>query len=262
MDGDRPCRLAAQIDYPPIRFVRFTGPALIEGVERHRIESVEVPITDPARTIVDCFRYRTKVGLDVAMEGLREGLRRRRCTPDQLWIALARRGSGRSCALTSKQWQPMPREPRNIGASVAEANDCVVVTDNEANFEDVKSLNSLRNIERVMTSIDTLQPNRTAAELHAMAVTLEASGEYKVLRKLRPRGTILPPMGLRPEEAYLSMSRPLALTPRATKLLNLLWCRSLMGSTDGSSRSTALPRLSRTSHRSSSGDHGPNRYHP
>jgi len=74
-----------KIDYPPIRFVRFTGPALIEGVERHRIESVDVPITDPARTIVDCFRYRSKVGLDVAMEGLREGLRRRRCTPDQLW---------------------------------------------------------------------------------------------------------------------------------------------------------------------------------
>ena len=74
-----------KIDYPPIRFVRFTGSALTEGVERHRIESVDVPITDPARTIVDCFRYRTKVGLDVAMEGLREGLRGRRCKPDQLW---------------------------------------------------------------------------------------------------------------------------------------------------------------------------------
>ena len=74
-----------KIDYPPIRFVRFTGSALTEGVERHRIESVDVPITAPARTIVDCFRYRTKVGLDVAMEGLREGLRGRRCKPDQLW---------------------------------------------------------------------------------------------------------------------------------------------------------------------------------
>jgi hypothetical protein len=74
-----------KIDYPPIRFVRFTGSALTEGVERQRIENVDVPITDPARTIVDCFRYRTKVGLDVAMEGLREGLRRRRCNPDQLW---------------------------------------------------------------------------------------------------------------------------------------------------------------------------------
>lgn len=74
-----------KIDYPRIRFVRFAGPALTEGVARHRIEGVEVPVTEPARTIVDCFRYRAKVGLDVAMEGLREGLRRRRCTPDELW---------------------------------------------------------------------------------------------------------------------------------------------------------------------------------
>jgi hypothetical protein len=74
-----------KIDYPRIRFVRFAGPSLTEGVVRHRIEGVEVPITDPARTIVDCFRYRAKVGLDVAMEGLREGLRQRRCTPDELW---------------------------------------------------------------------------------------------------------------------------------------------------------------------------------
>jgi predicted transcriptional regulator of viral defense system len=74
-----------KITYPPLRFVRFTGSALTEGVERHRIETVDVPLTDPARTIIDCFRYRTKVGLDVALEGLREGLHRRRCTPDQLW---------------------------------------------------------------------------------------------------------------------------------------------------------------------------------
>ena len=74
-----------KIDYPRIRFVRFTGDSLTDGVVRHRIEGVEVSITNPARTIVDCFRYRAKAGLDVAMEGLREGLRRRRCTPDELW---------------------------------------------------------------------------------------------------------------------------------------------------------------------------------
>jgi predicted transcriptional regulator of viral defense system len=80
-----------KINYPPIRFVRFTGSALTEGIERHSIENIDVPITDPARTIVDCFRtkvgfrYRTKVGLDVAMVGLREGLRRGQCKPDQLW---------------------------------------------------------------------------------------------------------------------------------------------------------------------------------
>ncbi|RWY75261.1 type IV toxin-antitoxin system AbiEi family antitoxin domain-containing protein [Rhizobium sp. WSM1325] len=74
-----------KIDYPPIKFVRFKGSALTEGVEPHRIEGVEVPITNPARSIVDCFRYRAKVGLDVAMEGLREGLRRRKTTSDDLW---------------------------------------------------------------------------------------------------------------------------------------------------------------------------------
>jgi len=74
-----------KIDYLRIRFVRFTGPALKDGVVRHLIEGVAVPITNPAKSIVDCFRYRGKVGLDVAMEGLREGLRRGRCTPDELW---------------------------------------------------------------------------------------------------------------------------------------------------------------------------------
>ena len=39
-----------KIDYPRIRFVRFTGDFLTDGVVRHRIEGVEVPITDPART--------------------------------------------------------------------------------------------------------------------------------------------------------------------------------------------------------------------
>lgn len=73
------------ISYPPIRFVRFSGWAMTEGVKRYSIEACEVPITDSARTIVDCFRYRNKIGIDIAMEGLREGIRRRKCTPDQLW---------------------------------------------------------------------------------------------------------------------------------------------------------------------------------
>jgi len=74
-----------RIEYPPVRFVRFSGTTLTDGVKRHRIEGVEVAITDPARTILDCFRYRGKVGLDVALEGLREGLRQRKVTTDQLW---------------------------------------------------------------------------------------------------------------------------------------------------------------------------------
>lgn len=74
-----------KLDYPRIRFVRFSGTALTDGVSQHRIENIDVPITDPARTVVDCFRYRTKVGLDVALGGLREGLRQRRFNADDLW---------------------------------------------------------------------------------------------------------------------------------------------------------------------------------
>jgi predicted transcriptional regulator of viral defense system len=73
-----------KVDGPAIRFVRFSGPGLTREVERHRIEGVEVPVTGPARTVVDCFRYRGKIGLDIALESLREGLRGRRFTPDQI----------------------------------------------------------------------------------------------------------------------------------------------------------------------------------
>jgi len=74
-----------RIEYPHIRFVRFSKSALAEGIARHRIEGVDVPITTPPRTVVDCFRYRNKIGVDVALEGLREGLQRRQFTPDDLW---------------------------------------------------------------------------------------------------------------------------------------------------------------------------------
>ena len=74
-----------KVDYPPIRFVRFSDHALADGVKRHLIEGIEVPIFEPAKSIVDCFRYRNKIGLDIALEGLREGLRGGRVTPDQLW---------------------------------------------------------------------------------------------------------------------------------------------------------------------------------
>jgi predicted transcriptional regulator of viral defense system len=74
-----------KIDYPPIRFVRWTSRALEEGIETHKIEGVIVRVTNPARTIVDCFRYRNKIGIDVALEGLREALRARHVSVDDLW---------------------------------------------------------------------------------------------------------------------------------------------------------------------------------
>ena len=70
---------------PKLHIVRFSGRALSAGVERHRIEGVEVPVYSVAKTVADCFKYRNKIGLDVAIEALREGLRDRRFTRDDLW---------------------------------------------------------------------------------------------------------------------------------------------------------------------------------
>jgi len=74
-----------RIEYPAIRIVRMSGDALTEGLQRKRIDGVEVPIFDPARTVVDCFKFRNKIGLDVALEALRDAWRERRFTIDELW---------------------------------------------------------------------------------------------------------------------------------------------------------------------------------
>jgi len=62
--------------YPPMKFVRFSKNVMSEGVDHHKIEGVDVKITDIAHTVADCFRFRSKIGVDVAVEGLREALKR------------------------------------------------------------------------------------------------------------------------------------------------------------------------------------------
>ncbi|MCP4164687.1 MAG: transcriptional regulator [Chloroflexi bacterium] len=81
---DRKARLPS-VDYPPMRFVRFSGQALTAGVEEHQIEGVDVPIYAPAKTVADCFKYRNKIGLDVALEALRDCRRQAKCTDHDLW---------------------------------------------------------------------------------------------------------------------------------------------------------------------------------
>jgi predicted transcriptional regulator of viral defense system len=81
---DRKARLP-KAEGVPLRLVRFSGEALTEGVEHHKIEGVEVRVYCPAKTVADCFKYRNKIGLDVALEALRECRRERRCTMDDLW---------------------------------------------------------------------------------------------------------------------------------------------------------------------------------
>ena len=70
---------------PPLRIVKFSGPALTEGVERHLIEGTPVPIYCPGKTVADCFKYRNKLGLDVAIEALRDCWRERKASMDDLW---------------------------------------------------------------------------------------------------------------------------------------------------------------------------------
>jgi len=76
---------APRMDYPPLRIVRFSGPALTEGIEAHMIDGVPVRITGVAKTVADCFKYRNKIGLDVALEALREAWREKRVSRDELW---------------------------------------------------------------------------------------------------------------------------------------------------------------------------------
>lgn len=80
------------IKQPPLQFVRFGEKLLRSGIDAHTIEGVTVRVTNPARTVVDLFRYRQSAGrryqkspgLNLALEGLREALRRRKATPTEI----------------------------------------------------------------------------------------------------------------------------------------------------------------------------------
>ena len=67
-----------RLDYPRLRVARFSGEALTEGIETHRLEGVEVRVYSAAKTVADCFKYRNKVGIDVAVEALRDFSRHHR----------------------------------------------------------------------------------------------------------------------------------------------------------------------------------------
>lgn len=75
---------APKADGAPVRLVRFTNRLLTGGVESHTVEGVPVKIFGVAKTIADCFRYRNKIGLSVAIEGLQEALRQRKTTPGEI----------------------------------------------------------------------------------------------------------------------------------------------------------------------------------
>ena len=76
---------APKEDIIPLRIVRFSGKALTAGVETHAVEGINVKVYKPAKTVADCFKYRNKIGLDVAIEALRDCWRKKLATSDELW---------------------------------------------------------------------------------------------------------------------------------------------------------------------------------
>ena len=73
------------VDYPQLRIVRFSGEALTTGIQIEQIEGIPVKIYNPAKTVADCFKYRNKIGLDVAKEALTDCRRYKLCSKDELW---------------------------------------------------------------------------------------------------------------------------------------------------------------------------------
>lgn len=76
-----------RLDYPSVRLTLVSGRAFSYGIERHQIDGIPVRIYSRAKTVADCFKFRNKVGLDVAIEALREALRTKTCSREEIWAA-------------------------------------------------------------------------------------------------------------------------------------------------------------------------------
>ncbi len=76
---------APRIDYPPIKMVQMTGEAYTDGIEEHVRDGVTLRVYSAAKTVVDCFKHRNKIGIDVALEALRDLRTQRKATTDDIW---------------------------------------------------------------------------------------------------------------------------------------------------------------------------------
>ena len=74
-----------RLDYPPLRVVHLGGEALTAGTEEHLLGGVAVRVFCPAKTVVDCFKFRNKIGLDVALEALKDCWTKRCASMEELW---------------------------------------------------------------------------------------------------------------------------------------------------------------------------------
>ena len=72
-------------DYPPVKMIQFTGEAYAEGVEIYERDQVKLRVYSVAKTIADCFKHRNKIGLDVAIEALRDARAKKKASANDLW---------------------------------------------------------------------------------------------------------------------------------------------------------------------------------
>lgn len=70
---------------PSVRVVRLSGPSLTEGIDEHQVEGVTVRVYSAAKTVADCFKFRSKIGLDVAIEALKDCLHQKKASIDEIY---------------------------------------------------------------------------------------------------------------------------------------------------------------------------------
>lgn len=74
-----------RIEYPPIKMVQFTGEAYTAGIETIERDGIELRVYSVAKTVADCFKHRNKIGLDVALEALKDSRKSHKASSDDLW---------------------------------------------------------------------------------------------------------------------------------------------------------------------------------
>jgi predicted transcriptional regulator of viral defense system len=76
-----------KLDYPPVRVVHFSEAAFKFGIETHSVEGGTLRVYSPAKTVADCFKFRSKIGMETAIQALRSAYREKKATMDELWRA-------------------------------------------------------------------------------------------------------------------------------------------------------------------------------
>ncbi len=76
---------APRMDYPPLKLIQYTGDAFTQGIETHQSDQVDIRVYSVAKTVADCFKHRNKIGLDVALEALKDARSQKKASADDLW---------------------------------------------------------------------------------------------------------------------------------------------------------------------------------